>query len=78
METVVMVPGLGSDAVVWQPTIAALAPDVECQIGDTLSDDRLRAMAARILNDAPARFALAGVRWGAWWPWRSRARRRSG
>lgn len=64
MDAVVMIPGLGSDAAVGQQTIDELAPDVECQIGDTLSDDNLPAMAARILNDAPARFALAGVSMG--------------
>ncbi len=64
MESIVMVPGLGSDAAVWQPTIAELAPDAECLVGDTLSDHSLPAMAARILSDAPPRFALAGVSMG--------------
>ena len=64
MHPVVMVPGLGSDAAVWQPTIAELASDVECRVGDTLSDESLPAMAARILNDAPPRFALVGVSMG--------------
>lgn len=64
MDPVVMVPGLGSDAAVWQPTIEELAPDVECRVGDTLCDKSLPAMAARILNDAPAHFALAGVSMG--------------
>jgi pimeloyl-ACP methyl ester carboxylesterase len=59
-----MIPGLGSDAAVWQPTIDELAPDVECRVGDTFSDDSLPAMAARILDGAPARFALAGVSMG--------------
>lgn len=64
MHPVVMVPGLGSDAAVWQPTIAELASDAECRVGDTLSDDSLPAMAARILNEAPPGFALAGVSMG--------------
>ena len=64
MEPIIMVPGLGSDAAVWKPTIAELASDVECQVGDTLSDDTLPAMAARILKDAPHRFALTGVSMG--------------
>lgn len=59
-----MIPGLGSDAAVWQATISELAPDVDCRVGNTLSDDSLPAMAARILNDAPARFALTGVSMG--------------
>lgn len=64
MDPVIMIPGLGSDAAVWQPTIEELGPDVQCWVGDTLSDDSLRAIAARILSNAPARFALAGVSMG--------------
>lgn len=64
MDPVVMIPGLGSDGTVWQPTIDLLSPDVECQVGDTLSDDSLPGMAARILKHAPPKFALAGVSMG--------------
>lgn len=64
MDPVIMIPGLGSDAAVWQPTIDELGPDVQCRVGDTLSDDSLPAIAARILGNAPARFALAGVSMG--------------
>lgn len=59
-----MIPGLGSDAAVWWPTIDALGADADCRVGDTLSDDSLPAMAARIVADAPERFALAGVSMG--------------
>ncbi len=64
MDPVIIIPGLGSDAAVWQPTIDLLAPDVQCRVGDTLSDYSLPTMAARILGDAPDRFALAGVSMG--------------
>lgn len=64
MNPLIMVPGLGSDAAVWQPTIAELASEVDCRVGDTLSDDSLSDMAARILRDAPDEFALAGVSMG--------------
>ena len=64
MTPVVMIPGLGSDAAVWRPTIDALGADADCTVGDTLSDDSLPAMAARILAGAPERFALAGVSMG--------------
>lgn len=63
MDTLIMIPGLGSDGAVWSRTIAAL-PDVDCRVGDTLSDDTLAGMAARILAVAPPRFALAGVSMG--------------
>jgi surfactin synthase thioesterase subunit len=33
---------------------------VDCLVGDTLSDDTLQGMAQRILDQAPATFALAG------------------
>ena len=64
MQTLVMIPGLGSDAAVWRRTIAALNSDVNCLVGDTLSDRSLRGMAQRILDQAPETFALAGVSMG--------------
>ena len=65
IQTLVLVPGLGSDAAVWRRTIAALGGEVRCLVGDTLSDDTLPAMARRILGQAPRSFALAGVSMGA-------------
>jgi pimeloyl-ACP methyl ester carboxylesterase len=64
MQTLVMIPGLGSDAVVWRRTIAVLDGKVGCLVGDTHSDTSLRGMAQRILDRAPATFALAGVSMG--------------
>ena len=63
-QTLVLVPGLGSDAAVWRRTITALGDDVHCLVGDTLSDDTLVGMAHRILDQAPQSFALAGVSMG--------------
>lgn len=42
----------------------ALASEVNCLVGDTLSDYTLRGMAQRILDQAPETFALAGVSMG--------------
>jgi len=64
MQTLVLIPGLGSDGGVWRRTIAALGDRVDCSIGDTLSDDTLAGMARRILDRAPEHFALAGVSMG--------------
>lgn len=64
MQTLVMIPGLGSDAAIWRRTIAALDGAVDCLVGDTLSDDSLHGMARRILDQAPEIFALAGVSMG--------------
>ena len=61
-----MIPGLGSDGAVWQRTVAALGGEVDCVIGDTLSDPTLAGMARRVLDGAPRRFALAGVSMGGW------------
>jgi pimeloyl-ACP methyl ester carboxylesterase len=64
MQTLVMIPGLGSDAAVWNRTIAALNSEVNCLVGDTHCDRSLRGMAQRILGQAPETFALAGVSMG--------------
>jgi len=64
MHDIVVIPGLGSDAAVWQSTIDELGPTVRCHVGDTFADETLAGMAARILNDAPPNFALAGVSMG--------------
>jgi pimeloyl-ACP methyl ester carboxylesterase len=64
MQTLVLIPGLGSDGAVWRRTVLALEGRVTCLIGDTLSDDTLAGMARRILDQAPERFALAGVSMG--------------
>lgn len=62
--TLLLIPGLGSDATVWNRTIAALGGEPRVTIGDTLQDDSLEGMARRILASAPARFVLAGVSMG--------------
>src|ERR1700678_4561840 len=51
-HTLVLVPGLGSDAAVWRRTIAALGNDYRCLVGDTLNDDTLQGMARRIRSGA--------------------------
>jgi hypothetical protein len=58
MTSIVMIPGLGSDAAVWQPTIDALGEKADCIVGDTLSDTSLAGMAGRILSQA--------FQWEAW------------
>jgi pimeloyl-ACP methyl ester carboxylesterase len=63
-QTLVLVPGLGSDVAVWRRTIATLGDDYLGLVGDTLSDDSLQGMARRILDQAPRSFALAGVSMG--------------
>jgi len=64
MPHLVLIPGLGSDAAVWNRTIAAIDGAATAMVGDTLQDDSLEGMARRILTDAPPTFCLAGVSMG--------------
>lgn len=64
MIPLILIPGLGSNGIVWERTIAALGDAADCMIGDTLRTATLPAMAERILAAAPPRFALAGVSMG--------------
>jgi len=57
--------GLLCDKTVWQHQIIALAKLAEVRILDFAEDDRIEAMAARVLRQAPACFALAGHSMGA-------------
>ena len=64
MRDLVLVPGLGSDGAVWARTVAALGAEARCTVGDTFQADTLAGMTSRILEQAPERFALAGVSMG--------------
>lgn len=55
-----LVPGLMCDASVWNPLLPTLAPHAACTIVDHGDADTLTGMAHRLLDQAPARFALAG------------------
>lgn len=62
----VLVPGLLCDEALWAGQVAGLADVADVSIADTLSDDDLGAMADRLLAEAPARFALAGLSMGGY------------
>lgn len=63
--SVVMLPGMMCDARLWHAQRDALvATGFEVRIGDLSRDDSVAAMAARILVEAPPRFALAGLSMG--------------
>lgn len=62
--TLLLLPGLGSDGALWAAQVRDFADVADCQVGDTLQDDSLPAMAGRILAAAPPRFALAGLSMG--------------
>jgi len=60
----VLVPGLLCSARLFAPQIAALWPFGPVTVADHRRDDDMAAISARILADAPPRFALAGLSMG--------------
>jgi pimeloyl-ACP methyl ester carboxylesterase len=59
-ETLILVPGLLCDEVVWAQQRAALAERVDVHVAHHGLLDSLGAMAQRIIDQAPSRFAIAG------------------
>ncbi len=64
-EPLILVPGLLCDERVFAPQLPALAARTAVRVAQTRLDDRLGAMAERLLAEAPERFALAGLSMGA-------------
>jgi pimeloyl-ACP methyl ester carboxylesterase len=62
----VLVPGLLCSARLYGPQIAALWPHGPVTIADHRRDDDMAAIAQRILDEAPPRFALAGLSMGGY------------
>ena len=63
----VLVPGLLCDAALWRGQIEDLADIAESWVADVTRDDSVKAMARRVLAEAPApRFALAGLSMGGY------------
>jgi pimeloyl-ACP methyl ester carboxylesterase len=58
--TLLLVPGLLCDAAVWASLRPALELQVDILVADHGTLDSLAAMAERVLETAPARFAIAG------------------
>lgn len=65
-ETLVLLPGLLCDAALWAAQEAGLSDLAEIRIADLTLDDSVAAMAARVLANAPERFALAGLSMGGY------------
>jgi pimeloyl-ACP methyl ester carboxylesterase len=55
-----LLPGLLCDHASWAPVLPALAPHARCEVPAYPEESSLAAMAARVLDRAPPRFALAG------------------
>ena len=62
----VLVPGLLCSARLFGPQIAALWRFGPVMVADHRQDDEIGAVAARILGEAPPRFALAGLSYGGY------------
>lgn len=58
--TLVLIPGLLCDALVWKHQLAAFAATHELLVPELSDHTSLEAMAAAVLAAAPAKFALAG------------------
>ena len=55
-----LLPGLMCDAAAWAPVLPYVEPDADCHVTDYSDARDLVAMAERVLDEAPATFALAG------------------
>jgi pimeloyl-ACP methyl ester carboxylesterase len=65
-ETLILIPGLACTARLFEPQISALSADRKVIIADHRQDDSMAAIAQRLLQDAPERFAVAGLSMGGY------------
>ena len=63
---IVLVPGLASSARIYAPVIPALWRFGPVMVANHIRDDSMGAIAARVLSEAPPRFALAGHSMGGY------------
>lgn len=59
-DSLVLVPGLLCDATVWRHQIDAFSARYDVMVPDLTAFDRLEAMAAHVLGEAPERFSITG------------------
>ncbi|HXZ01409.1 MAG TPA: alpha/beta fold hydrolase [Stellaceae bacterium] len=62
----ILLPGLLCDAALWTPQTEALSDIADARVADLTRDESLPLMAARVLAEAPERFALAGLSMGGY------------
>lgn len=65
-EPLLLIPGLNCTEALYQPQIDVFSPERQVLVADHRQDDRVEAIADRILASAPARFALAGLSMGGY------------
>ncbi len=66
LPALVLLPGLLCDGRLWRDQLAALDGLARISVADLTRDDSLDAMAARVLDAAPPRFALAALSMGGY------------
>jgi pimeloyl-ACP methyl ester carboxylesterase len=62
----VLLPGLLCDAALWRAQLEGLRDVADMQVADLTQADTMAGMAAHVLDQAPARFALAGLSMGGY------------
>ena len=62
----VLLPGLLCDNALWKHQVVKLADVAECNVLVMTEDNTMAGMAARVLDEAPAKFALAGLSMGGY------------
>jgi pimeloyl-ACP methyl ester carboxylesterase len=65
-QPVVLLPGLLCDGDLYGAATGPLSDVAHFDVADLTRDDSIRAMASRVLAEAPARFALAGLSMGGY------------
>ena len=65
-ETLVFIPGLACTPRLYESQVAALSGNRRILVADHSQDDSVAGIAARLLRDAPERFALAGLSMGGY------------
>ena len=63
-ESLLLLPGMMCDERLWEPQVRALGGERTILYGDITRDETIEAIAARVLEAAPERFALAGLSMG--------------
>lgn len=66
LPTLVLLPGLLCDESLWQNQLVALSDICNPQVANLTLDSSIAAMAIRVLDNAPERFALAGLSMGGY------------
>ena len=66
LTPLMLLPAMGCDGQLWARQIVDLADVAQPEFGDLSQDDTLSGMAARVLAEAPHRFAVAGVSLGGY------------